>query len=183
MSNFIRKFRSLFIFFIFIGIINVTKTQEFSYKDEETEEEQALELDVLADEIKDIFHQNSYGMMNIENNYIEAMLSETFRYKDIDKNMRLSVRVKDAFIKYNSDKWLEKFKDVNTEWINECICNFIFYGIIIDAIPNTIQMFGKLIYIIFFFTFLNNISAPSNNIFFFANLFQIFRIRRGENGT
>lgn len=61
-------------------------------------------------------------MMNIENNYIEAMLSETFRYKDIDKNMRLSVRVKDAFIKYNSDKWLEKFKDVNTEWINECIC-------------------------------------------------------------
>lgn len=60
--------------------------------------------------------------MNIENNYIEAMLSETFRYKDIDKNMRLSVRVKDAFIKYNSDKWLEKFKDVNTEWINECIC-------------------------------------------------------------
>ena len=98
------------------------QTQEFSYKDEETEEEQALELDVLADEIKDIFHQNSYGMMNIENNYIEAMLSETFRYKDIDKNMRLSVRVKDAFIKYNSDKWLEKFKDVNTEWINECIC-------------------------------------------------------------
>ena len=91
-------------------------------EEEETEEEQALELDVLADEIKDIFHQNSYGMMNIENNYIEAMLSETFRYKDIDKNMRLSVRVKDAFIKYNSDKWLEKFKDVNTEWINECIC-------------------------------------------------------------
>ena len=25
------------------------------------------------------------AMMNIENNYIEAMLSETFRYKDIDK--------------------------------------------------------------------------------------------------
>ena len=38
-------------------------------------------------------------MMNIENNYMEAMLSETFRYKDIDKNIRLSVRVKDAFIK------------------------------------------------------------------------------------
>ena len=95
---------------------------KYFFKDEETEEEQALELDVLADEIKDIFHQNSYGMMNIENNYIEAMLSETFRYKDIDKNMRLSVRVKDVFIKYNSDKWLEKFKDVNTEWINECIC-------------------------------------------------------------
>ena len=36
--------------------------------------------------------------------------------------MRLSVRVKDAFIKYNRDKWLEKFNDVNTEWINECIC-------------------------------------------------------------
>ena len=98
------------------------QTQEFSYKDEETEEEQAQELDAFADEIKDIFHQNSYGMMNIENNYMEAMLSETFRYKDIDKNIRLSVRVKDAFIKYNRDKWLEKFNDVNTEWINECIC-------------------------------------------------------------
>ena len=98
------------------------QTQEFSYGDEETEEEQAQESAVLADEIKDIFHQNSYGMMNIENNYMEAMLSETFRYKDIDKNMRLSVRVKDAFIKYNRDKWLEKFNDVNTEWINECIC-------------------------------------------------------------
>ena len=98
------------------------QTQEFSYKDEETEEEQAQELDAFADEIKDIFHQNSYGMMNIENNYMEAMLSETFRYKDIDKNIRLSVRVKDAFIKYNRDKWLEKCNDVNTEWINECIC-------------------------------------------------------------
>ena len=98
------------------------QTQEFSYGDEETEEEQAQESAVLADEIKDIFHQNSYGMMNIENNYMEAMLSETFRYKDIDKNMRLSVRVKDVFIKYNRDKWLEKFNDVNTEWINECIC-------------------------------------------------------------
>ena len=31
------------------------------------------ELDVLADEIKDIFHQNSYGMMNIENNYIRCV--------------------------------------------------------------------------------------------------------------
>ena len=103
------------------GEMKEEQIAESSYKDEETEEEQALELDVLADEIKDIFHQNSYGMMNIENNYIEAMLSETFRYKDIDKNMRLSVRVKDVFIKYNSDKWLEKFKDVNTEWINECI--------------------------------------------------------------
>ena len=38
---------------------------------------------------------------------MEAMLSEMFRYKDIDKNIRLSVRVKDVFIKYNRDKWLE----------------------------------------------------------------------------
>ena len=96
---------------------------ESSYKDEETEEEQALELDVLADEIKDIFHQNSYGMMNIENNYIEAMLSETFRYKDIDKNMRLSVRVKDVFIKYNSDKMCirDRFSIVPIETENDCI--------------------------------------------------------------
>ena len=34
------------------------QTQEFSYGDEETEEEQAQESAVLADEIKDIFHQN-----------------------------------------------------------------------------------------------------------------------------
>ncbi len=63
----------------------MNRHRNFSYKDEETEEEQAQELDAFADEIKDIFHQNSYGMMNIENNYMEAMLSETFRYKDIDK--------------------------------------------------------------------------------------------------
>ena len=60
---------------------------KYFFKDEETEEEQTQEFSygmkkqkrnkhrieaVLADEIKDIFHQNSYGMMNIENNYMEA---------------------------------------------------------------------------------------------------------------
>ena len=58
------------------------QTQEFLIKMKKQKEEQALELDVLADEIKDIFHQNSYGMMNIENNYIEAMLFRNVRYKD-----------------------------------------------------------------------------------------------------
>ena len=96
--------------------------QQGKEKQEKKKLEKNLDINEFAVFITDRFRKNSSGMLNIENNYTDVMLSETFRYKNIDKDIRLSVRVKDSFIRYNGYAWLEKFEDVNTEWINECIC-------------------------------------------------------------
>ena len=98
------------------------KEQQGKEKQGKKKLEKNLDINEFAVFITDRFRKNSSGMLNIENNYTDVMLSETFRYKNIDKDMRLSVRVKDSFIRYNGYAWLEKFDDVNTEWINECIC-------------------------------------------------------------
>ena len=98
------------------------KEQQGKEKREKKKLEKNLDINEFAVFITDRFRKNSSGMLNIENNYTDVMLSETFRYKNIDKDIRLSVRVKDSFIRYNGYAWLEKFEDVNTEWINECIC-------------------------------------------------------------
>ena len=98
------------------------KEQQGKEKREKKKLEKNLDINEFAVFITDRFRKNSSGMLNIENNYTDVMLSETFRYKNIDKDMRLSVRVKDSFIRYDGYAWLEEFEDVNTEWINECIC-------------------------------------------------------------
>lgn len=98
------------------------KEQQGKEKREKKKLEKKLDINEFAVFITDRFRKNSSGMLNIENNYTDVMLSETFRYKNIDKDMRLSVRVKDSFIRYDGYAWLEEFEDVNTEWINECIC-------------------------------------------------------------
>ena len=98
------------------------KEQQGKEKREKKKLEKNLDINEFAVFITDRFRKNSSGMLNIENNYTDVMLSETFRYKNIDKDMRVSVRVKDSFIRYDGYAWLEEFEDVNTEWINECIC-------------------------------------------------------------
>ena len=79
--------------------------QQGKEKQEKKKLEKNLDINEFAVFITDRFRKNSSGMLNIENNYTDVMLSETFRYKNIDKDIRLSVRVKDSFIRYNGYAW------------------------------------------------------------------------------
>ena len=96
--------------FLFLILVSCSPAKKY------VESAKNWETEILALEKKD--KENTYP----ENSILFIGSSSIRLWKNIDKDMRLSVRVKDSFIRYDGYAWLEEFEDVNTEWINECIC-------------------------------------------------------------